>query len=54
VVGSVGEKRTTIPVSERTHLELYALKRKMRAKSFDDVLRRLIKAYRRRASRVVE
>jgi predicted CopG family antitoxin len=54
VVGVMSEKKTTIPVSEKTHLELYVLKRKMRAKSFDDVLRRLIRAYRARARRVVE
>jgi len=47
----MGEKKTTIPVSEKTHLELYVLKRKMRARSFDEVLRRLIRAYRRRGSR---
>ena len=50
----MGEKRTTIPVSERTHIELYVLKRKMKARSFDEVIRRLIRAYKSRARRAVE
>jgi hypothetical protein len=54
VVGAVGEKKTTIPISERTHLELYVLKRRMRARNFDEVIMRLIRAYRARARRVVE
>ena len=45
------EKKTTIPISERTHLELYVLKRRMRARSFDEVIKRLIRAYRARARR---
>ena len=50
----MGERRTTIPVSERTHVELYVLKRKMGARSFDEVIRRLIRAYRSRARRAVD
>jgi predicted CopG family antitoxin len=45
----LGERKTTIPVSEETHLELYVLKRRMRARSFDEVIRRLIRAYRARS-----
>jgi predicted CopG family antitoxin len=36
---------TTITVSERTHYELYRLKRKLKKRSFDELLRYLINHY---------
>jgi predicted CopG family antitoxin len=45
-VGVVGRKKTTISVSEETHLELYILKREMGVGSFDEVIKKLIRAYR--------
>ena len=45
----VGLKKdiTTITVSERTHYELYKLKRKLKKRSFDKLLRYLISLYHR-------
>jgi predicted CopG family antitoxin len=45
VVVCVKNDITTITVSERTHYELYRLKRKLKKKSFDQLLRYLINHY---------
>jgi predicted CopG family antitoxin len=47
LIGVVGLKKniTTITVSERTHYELYKLKRKLRKRSFDKLLHYLISLY---------
>jgi predicted CopG family antitoxin len=36
---------TTLTITERTHYELYKLKRKLRKRSFDQLLRYLISHY---------
>jgi hypothetical protein len=48
----VGEKKTTIPVSEKTHLELYILKRKLRLGSYDELVRVLLDAFKTGRRRV--
>jgi predicted CopG family antitoxin len=45
VVVDLKKDITTITVSEKTHYELYKLKRKLRKRSFDKLLRYLISLY---------
>jgi predicted CopG family antitoxin len=45
VVVNLEKNITTITVSEKTHYELYKLKRKLRKRSFDQLLRYLISHY---------
>jgi predicted CopG family antitoxin len=52
-------RRTTIPVSEEIHLELYLLKRELGLRSYDELIRKLLDTFnalrraRRRAKRAV-
>jgi predicted CopG family antitoxin len=49
----VSGRRTTIPVSEEVHLELYLLKRELGLRSYDELIRKLIEKCRAgRRSRV--
>jgi hypothetical protein len=48
----LGERKTTIPVSEETHNELYLLKRKLRLRSYDELVRVLLEAFRAGRRRV--
>jgi predicted CopG family antitoxin len=50
----VSGRRTTIPVSEEVHLELYLLKRELGLRSYDELIRKLLdtfKALRRTSDR---
>jgi predicted CopG family antitoxin len=41
----VEKEVTTLTITEKTHYELYKLKRRLRKRSFDDLLRYLISHY---------
>lgn len=53
----MGGRKTTIPVSEETHNELYLLKRELKLRNYDELIRVLLDTFRirrKRAKRVAE
>jgi hypothetical protein len=41
----VSNKKTTVTISESTLIELYRLKRAVNARNYDELIKRLIRAY---------
>lgn len=43
----MSNKKTTVTISESTLIELYRLKRAVKARNYDELIKRLIRAYAR-------